>query len=248
MENTKIEVFRRSFCFSKKDLLKSFSKFMKHEYNQFTPNIGRIYESFYSHLKEARLPTIQDPLWYYDYTLMHDSLELELCQCSDIELDENGELSSVDTQDVQLLFKISCEYLNVEQYAKMHKVSVAKINRLIKHGQLRSAKKRNADWYIPEIMPLPSPTDFFGNYAVESEYSQETLMLYPFLQGSKFVLVYSNHGEKNEYEVCISFENGRLKNTFKLNKKEGEEFEVQLMSDSNVKLCDSLCTFICDVR
>jgi len=144
----KNEVFRECFCFSKQDLLKSFKKFMSIEENMLTPNTKALYEKFYAKLKETVIPTMSDSMWYYDYTIENDSISLEMAHCDDIELNKDDELTMMSPSQTKTIFSIPCEYLTSEQFAKMHKVSIATVNKWLKHGELCSAKKDETGLFL----------------------------------------------------------------------------------------------------
>ena len=249
MGDKEYEMFKHCFCFSKKDLLKSFSKFMKSEENKLTPNIDKIYQQFYSRLKETSLPTMAESWWYYDYTVNQDSIDLELCHCEKIELDDDDNLSSMTTSDIQIIFRIKCEYLTIESFAKMHQVSSATVKQWLKKGKLRSAKKSEQDWLIPEMAQKPEQGFTSGNYDIESDgCSIESILNYPVLKNAHTVTIRQDNQDSSIYRAKIWYNNNNEENCLIFNQKQLENFEVQLISDPNVNLNGSLCVWKSDFR
>lgn len=99
---SKLEVFKQEYCFTKEDIQNAFSEFVKYNFienneEQYSINylkkILELCEEFKEALDNSHLPEMTDDWWYYDFEVKNDSIELNLYFCDELELDKSGEIS-----------------------------------------------------------------------------------------------------------------------------------------------------------
>ena len=146
--DTKVKLFRDNYLFSREDIIKSFELFMEHEklnqYPKCSPvvlkNRIKLCEKFLTAVKKCKLPVLTD-LWnFYEYRFLIESIALELCDASEIVM-ENDKLGAVTVTVEHTLINIECEYLSFDQFATMHQVDEKTVGQWICRGKLRHAKK-----------------------------------------------------------------------------------------------------------
>lgn len=92
------KVFREFSLFSREEILKSLELFIEHEKTSdevnYTPavkkNRVRLCEKFYKTVKKAKVPALTELWWFYEYQLNDNGIELELCQASDVTVEDDN--------------------------------------------------------------------------------------------------------------------------------------------------------------
>ena len=75
-------------------------------------------------MEKCKLPTLTELWWYYQYDFVTDRIALNLCYAEDIELEDDEEEISTETTRVEhTLFSIKCDYITVEEFAKLQEVT-----------------------------------------------------------------------------------------------------------------------------
>ena len=156
------KLFRDSHLFSREDIIKSFEMFIEHmrlnEYPRCSPvvlkNQLKLCEKFLETIKKCKLPILTECWNFYEYRFLISNILLELCNASDIEI-ENDELGTISVTVEHTLIDIECEYLTVNQFAAMHQVDEKAVDQWICKGKLRYAKKVGQNWLIPNTQDKP---------------------------------------------------------------------------------------------
>jgi hypothetical protein len=173
---TREKLFRENYLFSREDIIKSFEMFLEHvklnEYPKYSSVVLRnritLCEKFLATIKKCKLPVLTD-LWnFYEYRFLIDSIELDLCDASDIEM-ENNELGTVSVTVEHTLINIECEYLTINQFAAMHQVDEKTVGQWICNGRLRHAKKVGQNWLIPNTQDKPKRGFDTVQYVVKAD-------------------------------------------------------------------------------
>jgi len=212
---------------------------MSIEENILTPNTKALYEKFYAKLKETVIPTMSDSMCYYDYIIENDSISLEMAHCDEIKLDNDGELSSSQASQIKTIFSIPCEYLTAEQFAKMHKVSKATVNKWLNHGELSSAKKDGENWLIPEIAQKPNDDFYCDFFTINNNCSEMTISKFPFLDNAECIKLSQDTQIAPLYHCTVDYKGNQYFNKYTFNEKDIEAIKVQLIADPNIE-CNAL--------
>lgn len=234
------EVFKKSQLFSKDDILISFNSVMDDlNYEENTDYSGgmkkivlQLCEQFKKSVSKAQLPKVTDN-WCYKYEFTYDSIKLILCSCDNIEIDKDGELSSMTVTNEYELICVQCDYLSVEQYAKIQNVLPGTVRQWIRRGKLRGAKKKDRDWSIPTLQKKPAR----GYESVE--YSFETLpeniyINFPYLRMSKSIRICQDNSNKSNFLCVLNNFAERTVMSVELTKPEVEKLELLLISSGVV--------------
>ena len=198
-------IFRKSHLFSREDVIKSFRMFIDHfrlnEYPKSSPeallNRLKLCERFLDTLERCRLPVLTE-LWnFYEYSFLVNRIMLELCDASEIEI-ENDEISSMISTVEHTLLNVECNYLSVEKFAEMHNVDSSKVNQWIHRGKLRYAKKTGQEWLVPDTEDKPGRRFEEVRYLVmrdEQIISDE----FPTLTLAETVYIYQDTDDRKKY-------------------------------------------------
>jgi excisionase family DNA binding protein len=159
-------------------LLKSISLelFVEHEKlneepgysNEVVNNRVKLCEKFITAVKKCKLPVLTELWWFYEYQFLGNSMELNLCQADEVEI-ENDEISGMTAPVEHTLITVECDYLTVEQYASMLGIEPVTVRQWIRRGKLRHAKKNGRDWLIPNTEDKPRRGFTSVQYIVEKE-------------------------------------------------------------------------------
>ena len=156
--------FRKSELFSKEEIMQSIEITMDYYqncedilYTQRMRNaVSTIWAQFYEKIKKAKLPILTERWKYYVYEYIGDSLVLKLCEGSDVEIDEDGLVSSISIQSDRTIVKVDCPYITLDEYAAMQEVKSITVAKWLKRGKLKYAKFENNVWKIPLFEERPS--------------------------------------------------------------------------------------------
>jgi len=243
MDRSVTEVFRNTELFNKDEVLRSFNLTIEHiktdEEKEYTEEMKakklELCYKFKKALEKCKLPILTEDFLAYQYDITGDGIELKMCSFSDIELDADGELSLMTVEEEHKLLSMKCDYLTVEQYAKMQNVSPITVRQWIRHGKLRYAKKNGYEWLIPSLENKP-PRGYQHVTYIWEELNQEILDQFPFLSMCKSIFIYQDEKVKSKYicrlEKCISASNIDME----LTRLEVEQLEFMLISSGQVQL------------
>lgn len=234
------EVFKKTQLFTKDDIIMSFNIIMddlnSEENTDYSGDMKKIIlqlcEQFKKSVNKAQLPKITDN-WCYKYEFTYDSIKLILCLCDEIELDKYGELSSMTMTNEYELICVQCDYLSVEQYAKIQDVLPGTVRQWIRRGKLRGAKKNGRDWSIPVLQKKPTR----GYESVE--YSFETLpediyINFPCLRMSQSIYISQDNNNKSIFLCILNNYAEKTVMNVELTKPEVEKLELLLISSGVV--------------
>lgn len=93
----KEELFRENYLFTREDVLKSLELFIEHERlneeneysNEVVKNRVKLREKFIAAVKKCKLPVLTELWWFYEYQFLENSMELNLCQATEIEVEDD---------------------------------------------------------------------------------------------------------------------------------------------------------------
>jgi hypothetical protein len=160
-----IEVsFRKCELFSKEEIIQSLEMTMSYyrdskdiSYTQLMRNaVLRIWALFFEKVKKAKLPILTERWKYYVYEYLGDSIVLNLCEGSDVQIDEDGFVSSISVQSDRPIIKVDCPYISIDEYATMQEVKSNTVVQWLKRGKLKYARFQNDEWHIPLLEERPS--------------------------------------------------------------------------------------------
>lgn len=241
---SKLEVFKAEHCFTKKDILNSFSDYIKcniqeNEEVQYTENyynnLMELCERFKLTLERTQLPELTDNWWYYDFNIKNDGIELNLYFCNELELDEHGELSETTSTQEFTLLNVKCDYLRVAQFAEVHNVTDTTVRQWIRRGKLRTAKKMGRDWLIPSIAEKPARG--FKNASYHWKYLLPMIEeQFPFLKGYNCVYIFQNKNDRTEYDCILGYPGEYNRKKYTLTTKEREKLEITLIGNEFIEV------------
>lgn len=240
--NNKLLQFNSVARFNKSELLDLFDHLVAHYGEQDNEEgfsevkrkvVLSLCEKFRSELEKKEIPPVIYP-WFYDYAITNDSIALSLQKCNDIELDDNGEISSTSyTVEKYALIEVKCNYMTVEQYAELHEVTTTTVRQWIRRGKLRTAKKEGRDWLIPALADKPKRGFERVTYRWES-LSSDILSTFPYLSKTKCVHICQDDEDKKDfYAITGLFGEGNYQKV-KLSAKEREQLEITLVAAPEV--------------
>lgn len=240
MPNLETE-FRNNHLFSKDEILHSLKLIIEHIKNDDEDNNSEamrvkkidLCKKFQKEIEKCKLPTLSELWWFYEYVFVCDGIDLNLCTADNIELDNDGFLSSMNVKIEHKLISVKCDYLTVEKYAEMQDVSPITVRQWIRRGKLRNAKKNGRDWLISSLEDKPTRGYEQAQYIVEDH--NFNIPEFPLVSISDSIFIYQNEDEKSEF-ICIfeKFGDG-FRNEIKLNRQEVEHLEYALISSGKVK-------------
>lgn len=241
--NKKQEAFRREFCLNKKQIQDSFEQFIEHHRTsneegyseQYRECLLALCDSFKKSLDGCNLPVLKDDWWFYDYEQTNDGIELALSFCDHLELDEDGNISTMTASERFVLLSVKCDYLTVEQYARIHAVTATTVRQWIRRGKLRTARKTGRDWLIPSIADKPSRGFEDVTYMWDS-LPASIEAAYQFLKGYDCVYIYQDENEKSKFHCIMGYPGLKDRKKVTLSMQEREKLELALIADPAVKV------------
>jgi len=201
------KLFRENYLFSREDIMKSFEMFIDHmrlnEHPRCSPialkNQLKLCERFLDTIKKCKLPVLTE-LWnFYEYRFLIGSIVLDLCNASEIEI-ENDELGTISVTVEHTLIEIECEYLTVNQFAAMHQVDEKTVGQWICKGKLRHAKKVGQNWLIPNTQDKPKRVFDTVQYVVKAD-EKITNYEFPTLAMIESVFISQDNSDKKIYHA-----------------------------------------------
>lgn len=242
--DSKLQVFKQNFCFTKEDVKKEFSNFVSLNFinddeeqysNNYLQSILQLCKKFEDTLESANLPKITDDWWYYDFDLKNDAIELNLYFCKELELDEDGEISGYTSTLEFTLLNVKCDYLNVNQFAEMYDVTETTVRQWIRRGKLRTAKKVGRDWIIPSIAERPSRG--FKNVSYRWSFLPEKIKnQFPFLENYNVIYIFQDEKDKSLFNCILGYPGQDNRTEIVLNTPEREKLELALIGNDFVEV------------
>lgn len=129
--------------------------------------------------------------------LLVNRITLELCDASEIEI-ENDEISSMTSTVEHTLLNVECNYLSVEKFAEMHNVDSSKVDQWIHRGKLRYAKKTGQGWLIPDTEDKPGRRFREVRYLVIKD-NQINSNEFPTLALAETIYIYQDTDDRKKY-------------------------------------------------
>lgn len=254
MAEDKEIAFRKAYLLNKEELVKSIELIIEYyQYNDqlkysdsLRENVVTFFNKFLSSVKKMHLPQLEDLWKFYDYDIMGDRVELNLCEedPSQMELDKNGNLSQSGAISTQLLYSVQCECLTIEEYAERSNVRPATVEGWIKKGKLKNAKFKDEEWLIPILEERPT-RKYKHSYYILPDNEEILIEEFPLLRLSK--LVWFDYDEVDK-KVIVTFRNFEtdFNEELRLSKQEAEELEHQLIRSGKADI-GSRVQFIPDI-
>lgn len=240
------KIFRKSYLFSREDLIKSFKLFTENvkqnKYPKCSPvalkNRLKLCNRFLETLEKCKLPELTE-LWnFYEYQFLISNITLELCDASDIEV-ENDEISTMTSTVEHLLLDIEADLLSVEKYAELHQVRVNIVLQWINRGKLRRARKINNEWLIPDTEDRPGRTYEAVEYCIKKD-GQIKSNEFPTLALAESVFIYQDDDDKKKYYAIFKNFTTDYRCKLDLNKTEVERLEYILIESGKVEIEDTI--------
>lgn len=230
----KEDAFRESESFTKEDVIESF----RFQMNQIKLYSGsdvsnrsknmklEICDKFLKKLETCKLPTLTELYWFYNFNFTVTGIELNLCNASEFEVDEDG-LSTMTFSIEHTLLKVEYDYVSVDKFAEIHRVTPVAVRQWIRRGKLRSAKKVGRDWLIPSSEDKP-----MRGYRDVEYYLEEPLDLekYPFASVSNTISIWQDDDDKLKFICAFTNNEKQFSEEMILDRKEVEELELALLA------------------
>jgi len=241
---SKFEIFKKEYCFTKEDILESFSDYIKYNLAENTvEQSNKNYDKkmlelcyrFKDALSRAHLPKLNDDWWYYDFDLKNDGIELNLYYCNELELDEDGELSSATATQEFTLLNIKCDYLSVGEFADLHKVSNTTVRQWIRRGKLRTVKKVGRDWLIPSVAEKPArgfKTVSYHWRLLPPKITEQ----FPYLKHHNCIYIFQNKNDKTKFDCILGYPSSGIREKFILTAIEREKLELTLIGNDLIEV------------
>ena len=230
------KAFRNENLLSKADLLASFQAHMSYvkggEDGEIPEGITKrrieLYRKFMKKIMACKLPTLSNLWWFYEYEFCEDCIELNLCLAEGAELDKNGNLTYSYSVDKTIL-KQECTLLTVDEFAKDWGVKPATVQQWIQRGRLRTAKKVEEDWFIPELQNKPGRGYQAACYFLDEAYSIE-IPAFPLVSVSNMVIIFQNKNKKRDFTAEFINSQAGFRKDMTLSREEVEALEYALIS------------------
>ena len=238
----KEELFREDYLFTREDILKSLELFVEHERLNEEPayssevvrNRVKLCEKFIAAVKKSKLPVLTELWWYYEYQFLGNSMELNLCQADDIEV-ENDEISGMTSTVEHTLIKVECDYLTVDQYSVMLGVEPVTVRQWIRRGKLRHAKKNGRDWLIPDTEDKPRRGFTSVQYTVENEAHIESDE-FPLLSACDSISILQDQDNKSKFVCYLNNYKTKFHSELKLTRSEVERLEHTIIESGKARI------------
>lgn len=236
------KIFRQNYLFSREDIIKSVNMFVEHfrlnEYPKCSPvaldNRLKLCEKFLDTIEKCRLPVLTQ-LWdFYEYHFLVSSITLELCDASDIEI-ENDQISTMKVTVEHLLLNIECDFLPIEKFAEMHHINSSTVDQWIRRGKLRYAKKVGQDWLIPNTEDKPGRRFENVEYVVKKD-KQINCVEFPTLALAETVYIYQDDDDKKKYYALFNNFKSGYNCKLELTKDDIERLEYIIIESGKVEI------------
>ena len=236
------KLFREHYLFSREDVLRSVGLFIKHEKANEEPGYSlsvlgnriKLCEKFFATVKKCKLPVLIELWWFYEYEFLENRMELNLCQASDIEV-ENGEISTMTSTVEHTLIAVECDYLTVEQYAAMLGIEPVTVRQWIRRGKLRHAKKTGRDWLIPNTEDKPARGYTSVLYIVEDDARIDSDE-FPLLAVSNRITIVQDQDKKSRFICYLRNQATNFQSELELTRSEVERLEHTIIESGKSRL------------
>lgn len=172
--------------------------------------------------------------WFYEYQFLGNSMELNLCQADEIEV-ENGEISGMTSTVEHTLITVECDYLTVEQYASMLGIESVTVRQWIRRGKLRHAKKNGRDWLIPDTEDRPQRGFTSVQYIVEKDAKIESDE-FPLLSACDSISILQDQDNKSKFVCYLNNYKTKFKSKLELTRSEVERLEHTIIESGKAKV------------
>lgn len=240
--NIKEKLFRENYLFTRKDVLKSLELFIEHEKlneepgysNEVVKNRVKLCKKIFTAVKKCKLPVLTELWWFYEYQFLGNSMELNLCQADEIEV-ENGEISGMTSTVEHTLITVECDYLTVEQYASMLGIEPVTVRQWIRRGKLRHAKKNGRDWLIPDTEDRPQRGFTSVQYIVEKEAKIENDE-FPLLSACDSISILQDQDNKSKFVCYLNNYKTNFNGKIELTRSEVERLEHTIIESGKARV------------
>lgn len=238
-----LKLFKENHLLTKQEIIYSIDKYIEHSKKLYNGegwsiikrgNMLELCYQFKEIIQKTNIPQISDNWYFYDYNFDSDSIQLNLSYCEDIQFNEYGEISHIESSGVFELIKVKCEYLSVEEFALMFGVKTQTVIKWLNTGRIRSAKLYGNDWLIPKITDKPKRKFESANYYLPEKikvHNEE----FDFLDRCSNVYIYQKDTNSEIYNVSLKETNGEYIDNLVLNEIQRENLEYYLLSLPEVK-------------
>lgn len=246
------KIFRKNYLFTREALIKSFKMFIEHieqnEYPKCSPaaikNRLKLCNRFLNTLEKCKLPELTQ-LWnFYEYRFLVSNITLELCDASELEV-ENDEIKTMSITVEHLLLDIETELLSIEKFAELHQVNVNTVLQWINRGKIRRARRTDQGWLIPDTEDRPGRTFETVEYIVKKD-CQIKSNEFPTLALAEAVFIYQDDDEKKKYYAIFKNFTTDYRCKIDLDKDDVERLEYILIESGKTEIEDTI-QFVPDI-
>ena len=242
-----IEAFNNFVSRTKEEIIREFKdyyNFIKTDEEEiesmtqvYRESLFKLCDKFIEEINKIKIPELTDPWWFYSFTLRHDKIVLELSYCNDLEVDEDEpeSLSSMESTAEFVLLEVSCNYLTVSEYAKLHSVSEVTVRQWIRRGKIRSAKKEGKNWLIPEIEERPERGFTSVSYFFKEDIPMELTQKYDFLNGAVSIFITQNKEDSELFNIYVRHKNSKENSLITVSNKKRQIIELDLISSGRIE-------------
>ena len=203
--------------------------------------VNKILDEFRNRVTDSKLIENIDDFWCYDIDYDQRRIELVL-QYFDVK-EEKGKITE-NCEEVYRLIIVTAGLLTVEEFAELHDVGVGTVRQWIRRGKIRTAIKEGKEWRIPELTEKPTR----GYKSVTYGWLEELVNLpeqYNYMNEYSFVQLEQDDNDKKRFTARFFGELEKKRSvqdkehTIELNRKEVENFELFLITHSQILYLDS---------
>ena len=229
------KAFKEENLFTKEELVVSFKGYMDYVATEDETGVSEpmrekrleLCQRFLDKLQSCHLPAQTEPHWFYEYCFEDTSIELNLCQATELEW-RNGGLTTTSEVEFTLL-NVECEMLTVEEFAELYGVTPVTVRQWIRRGKLRTARKEGNEWLIPELADRPG-RGYEPAWYVMKEPGAIRIEEYPFVELSTMIFIDQDDDDKDLFHVTFINREKRMRQVLELGRKDTEALERQLIA------------------
>jgi len=197
---------------------------------KYTNDACKLYQRYYndilSLLMNTNLPKLTEQWWHYILEVSLDSIFVSICNGSDLEV-EDGCISSMKIEFQDKLLEVKANYISIEEYSEIHRVSISTVEKWIKRGFLYSIMKaENNQWLISDLESFPTGECLSAGYDVIKERKID-IPGYPLSRISKHIFVYQD-SNNNKYGCTFINDEIDLRISLNLTKLKAEKLQYLL--------------------
>ena len=229
------QAFREEHLFSKSELIASFRGYMEYVATESETGVSdamrerrlKLCQRFMDKLQTCHLPTQTEPHWFYEYDFEDASIELNLCQATELEW-KNDSLAMAYEVEFTLIC-VQCEMLSVDEFARLYGVTPVTVRQWIRRGKLRTARKVGGEWVIPELADKPG-RGYSPAWYIMKEPGAISIEEYPFVEHSTMIFINQDDEDKDLFHVRFVNEEKKMRQVLDLGRKDTEAFECALIA------------------